>query len=480
MPIANALGQFLRNFGQTAQGQLNEVGQLAIGGPAGYAQQQENARQAAQLAQQLNFHNSMTPYEASQLALSSSAQDAAESRAQDAQDLDVVKLLGSGAQQVPEGTPGAYKYNDVNLSFPKSKTYNLSKDSPLGQAMGLDSDLSEVPQDEYLKYMSTFADKMALGQSKKQALDAIEATVPQLTQEINDRFSPNYYKSMYGQLDPATTAQLLQSGEYARKSYLSQLQSAAASDRKVGNTSQMTTLANQLRNQQTEAEKFLNEKRMSALRIGENKANAFAQFGPAPSSESVKQWTDALETQGTDILNQAKTAHPLLPSLIEQEAAKRGINIVKMTTDQKDTRDRAGIAMPILQRALNIINQPGMEDNFGPISGRYQDFLNGKLGEGVDQRWKTVADNLVAAKGLLGKMHFSARGAANPNVQAILNSLYDEKKMDIPTLRTGIHDVLNLMQGYANAGYNGLGATGQVQQQLNLGSPSQGPAFGGK
>ncbi len=495
MAIADILGQLLGAGGKGLQGLFGDAAGFAMHGPAAYQEQQENARQAAQLsaqsanqqaalAQALNLHNTMTPYESGQLALGQSAQQQADKKDTEAQNLDLVKLLGAGAQQVPDGTPGSTKFNGANLTFPKSATHTIGKDSPLGKAIGLDSDLTEVPQQEYLNAVTSYADKISSNSSKQAALDAIEAQVPQITEEINNRFSPAYYKSMYGDLDPVTQKQLMESGEYARKSFQSQLAAAAASDRKQGNTSQMTALTNQLRNQQTEAEKFINEQRMSRLRTNETKAGAFAQFGPPPTDAAVKQWTDALQNQGTDILSAAKTAHPLLPSLVEAEAARRGMNLVKMSTDERDTRDRAGIALPTLQRALNIINQPGMDQKFGPMSSRWQSVLNGDYGSGVDLRWKQVADNLIAAKGLLGKMHFSARGAANQNVQKILSSLYDENKMDVPTLRRGIMDVMDLMKGYANAGYNSLGPpSGGASPQQQLGLAPAGPAlptFGGK
>lgn len=107
MPLADFLGSFLRNFSQnTAIPVMNEVSQLALGGQQGYAQQQENQRQAAQLAQQLNLHNTMTPYEAGQLQLSSNAQDTAK----DAQGLDLFNMIARGGKVVSSDTPGSIDY----------------------------------------------------------------------------------------------------------------------------------------------------------------------------------------------------------------------------------------------------------------------------------------------------------------------------------------------------------------------------------
>ena len=476
MPLADNLGLLLGSLAKQGQGLFSDAAGFAMHGPAAYQEEQENARQAssqaaetarqqAALAQALNLHNTLTPYETGELALSSRTADRADKQNTLGSQMDIFNAIKGGATLATPGTPGALPIGDQFLLPGDKNSYSIKKDSDVGKYLGIDADMDQLPAQEYLQYHNDWATHHAAQEQKLATAETIEAQKKEMAAQIDKRFSPEYYASTYGpgQMDPGAKmwSDMLHS----------QLETSAATDKKQGNTTQVDAFARQLREYQSQWEKLHNELRLAGARSSaEAKATLDAKY-PDPTDAEVKQWTDALAQRGTPILQSAKSLNPKLAIAVEQEAGKRGINILQLTNNEKDNRDLAGIGMNRIDRIQKLISQPGMDKSFGPAASRWQDFQANKIGSMSDARWKQVQNDMTYLKGLIGKIHYTARGAANVHIQEILSSLFDPTKMDLPTLQRGMADSREILSLYANEG----GGSNTPQDQLGLTPPTKAP-----
>lgn len=248
MPVADFLGHFLRSLGQGAAPLFNEISQKAIGGDSGYVQQQENQRQSAslaeqraQLAQQLNLHNTMTPYETAQLGISQQGRD-------DSQQEALARLFGQGAEPAAAGE-GDIKLGGKEFTIPRPKLHDIGVDTPLGKALGLTEDLTDVPTEKYLQYAEKYAEKGKTSEDKANALAQIEAQAAIARPLIDQRFAPDYYQKLYkGQVDPYA--------DQNRQLHQAQLAAAVAEDKARGTTTQVQQFFNKLDSFQSPWEKM--------------------------------------------------------------------------------------------------------------------------------------------------------------------------------------------------------------------------------
>jgi hypothetical protein len=473
--LAEFLGHFAGNFGSRASSLFDQLGQQAIGGPQGWAQEQENQRQANQLqAQQEAGQQAQQNWQqefsqkAQQLAQGQQQQQFENTRQTAGDTLtgqrDLISALQGGFSQTGSATPDSVQLGSTFLTPPaKNRTMDLSSDSPLGKAMGLTDDIKGVPLEDYLKYTSQYADKMGLNQNKQASIDQLNAMAPDIEKQINSRFSPEYYKIAYPWATPQDLQYLQANGEISKQNYLNALKTGLISDKKTMSNTELSTLQRNLGSDisKNSAEKFMDEKHSSQLRIGESKAMQFSEY-PDVTPAQIKQWSDSVESQGTKMLTTARQVNPKLAMGVETELGKRGTNLLNLTTQEQDNRGKANVALDQLQRAQNILDQPGVEDRLGPLSSRWKSFMAGEVGSSNDPQWKSIHDALVAAKGAATNIHYGVRGGSSPAVMKLMGTILDPDKMDAPTLRVGISSLRSLLQDYAQEGQAGPSIQGAL------------------
>lgn len=459
--IAGILGQILRGAGQNAQGIFLEVGQRAIGGDSGFAQHQENSRQAAQLAQQLNLHNSMTPFEQAQLGLQTGA--AAEKQGQ-----DFYNMLAGGGQSAAAGDPGAVQVGAHWLIPPTPKLYTIEKDSDMGKTLQLSDDLP-VSADKYLEYASQGAVKKATAAAKAETASALDEYAKQYQAQALRRFSPDYYESLYGKgnVDPQMDQHL--------KTFQTRINAALTLDKSRGNTEAIQQVGKDLDGAwQSPWEKGFTklQDKQHELTMARESAR-LAQDGkyPEPTPEEIAAGVASYKQNGLKVLQGLHTFNPRLAIAVEQAGAKQGLSPSILTNEEINNSQKARIALNRLTEAENLLNQPGVGQTIGPLLSRYKAFMAGDVGKATDLRVKSIQDKLSLARQVLGNIHYSARGSANINVQNALKQLYDGDKMDLPTLLNGISNVRSILQDYAQEG--------QVSPQDNLGLTQGDLSFSG-
>lgn len=211
--------------------------------PTLYQQQQENLRAKAQLAQQLQLHNSISPYEQAQLQQAQQAhtdalrQQQFENNRQTGH--DVWQALTAGAMHTPAGATPDFTVGGQGFTLPQR--HAISASSPVGQSLGLTEDLTGLSTDEYAKYVLPQLEKLSVAQDKKSQLEAngraLDAQLPSNVSLIHQRFSPAYYQPL-GQADPMSQA--------LASNFETRLRDASESDRKAGNQKATTEVMKEL------------------------------------------------------------------------------------------------------------------------------------------------------------------------------------------------------------------------------------------
>jgi hypothetical protein len=266
-----ALAQVLKSGFQGAADNYS-----AMTNPEAFRQRQENRRQAAQLAAQLNLRNTMTPYEQAQLERQKSLDEGAASQQEfenqmklaggissgslqqvygpqqtsqfdpSAPGQDILSQLGMGSATVPGVAPGQTPLEAGGISaIPNApsyaQTHTISKKSPLGQAIGLDNDLTGISTEDYVRYALPQMEKLSLNQDKRTQLDAnsraLDGQLPSNVGLIAQRFSPSYYQPM-GAVDPMAQSLAL--------NFTQRLKDAAETDRRKGDMSATTAVMKEL------------------------------------------------------------------------------------------------------------------------------------------------------------------------------------------------------------------------------------------
>ena len=143
---------------------------------------------------------------------------------------------------------------------------------------------------------------------------------------------------------------------------------------------------------------------------------------------------------------------------VSDEITKRGGNIQRLTDS---TRAAAELAHTVLKNMDTIaadVVELGKRGMMGPIEGRWNDFLLGKIGSadvggrtpedaGLFQKFKTEADLLKSA---VIKAHAGMRGAGSPQILDHMEELLSSARMDPGAFLYSMAGMKLWMQGYAD------------------------------
>lgn len=424
----------------------------AAGTPQVYQQNQENARQqsaqqfqagqtaqAQALAQQ--NRGSLSAYEQAQL-------DAQGAGRKDQEQKNLFAAISQGAQPATEGAPGAIQLGANWLIPPAPKTYKVEKDSEVGKQLNLTDDL-EVGSDKYLELAEKGLLQKSKIEQKQQFKDALGEQATRYAQDIQDRFNPSYYESLYGKgnIDPQI--------DRLKQSMLDKLKSAILIDQNRGNTEAIGAIGKSLTDYQSPWEKAFQKKqefdRESALRFQDARLKNQMDH-PDPTDDEIKQGVDAYKLNGLKTLQGLHAINPRLAIAVSQAGAKQGLSPVSLTSEEINNSEKAKVAVNRLNEVSNLLEQPGVAESIGPVLSRYKSFMSGEVGSSTDPRVQSIQNKLGLARQVIGNIHYSARGSANPAIQQALKHLVDADKMDLPTLRTAMGNLKDILTDYAQEG----------------------------
>jgi hypothetical protein len=179
---------FIRDFAQNAGQSF-----IAQTNPALFQQQQENARLAAQMQQAQLNRSTLSAGEQAQL--------------QNDQGAQIWKMLSGGATQLPQGQHGDFDFAGRSYNMPQAQPeelHNIATDSPIGQMLGIDAPLNNVPQDAYLKLVEALGPKLKTAQDKASLQAAHTQTVDKFFPMAQDALQQRFA----GSQDPMAPAML--------------------------------------------------------------------------------------------------------------------------------------------------------------------------------------------------------------------------------------------------------------------------------
>lgn len=444
---------------------LGALAKIGIGGgqAVANAMQAQGNPAAFQAAQQQKMEQMREAFQ--------QQQNEAQAQQQDFQNqLQMALGIGSGKlKQIPAGTPGALSgsFEDgLNVAPVSPQMLNIPKTSDLGHWLNLDQDINNVPMDDYLKLAQTASANREKYNQLSQTRQAIDLAGVRLKQHIGELYSPERYMQLYGQVDPDLATR--------RQAALDQAEEAAASDKKLGTgTTEINRMFDQLTKGTPWEQRMLKGQQQEQTRLSQEAARKemFQFEHPDPTNDEIKaQAANTIKNGlGSTGLAMLKAIHPNMVQLVDKELNKQGTSLAAITNEEQNNRGKAGIALNTMSQFMPILEDPAMKDTFGPLGGRWQDFMSG-VGTVPNQQWKVVQDKLHLVSALIRNMHFGVRGGANENIQKEFRKIADASTMDYNTLRTGLrdfHDILMLYSmegGPANDGSGGGAPTPQQNQ----------------
>lgn len=117
------------------------------------------------------------------------------------------------------------------------------------------------------------------------------------------------------------------------------------------------------------------------------------------------------------------------------------------TTQIRTMAQRAAAQIPIIDNVTAEIDK--QKDNLGPLTGRLNAFMTGKVGEG-DPDYTYLKDKVDLIQTAMGIIHAGGR----PSTQLIkkFEAMANAGRMDAPTLKAGLKAIREQMQAYAEEG----------------------------
>lgn len=239
----------LNNVGQGGQPStgasiLQAIAKIGAGGgqALGNAMQAQGNPLAFQAQQQQGLEQMREDFQSKQGGMLTAYQQAVLNQQQQAHIDELNRQLNlgiAGGEFDPASTVGHL----IPHIKPQPSIYQVTPDSAIGKELGLTGPIN-VSADKYLDYALNFqgkADAKAEVEKQKQVVnDRIDQTASQLNTEIDSRFDPQRFMKLYGSADDPDLAN-------DAKNFHSQVISASATDKKMGNTTQIDQLAKQIR-----------------------------------------------------------------------------------------------------------------------------------------------------------------------------------------------------------------------------------------
>ncbi len=432
--IGDFLQAFAKNFTPRAANIFGQLSQQAIGGQEGYAQQQMNERQKAQLAAQLQMHNSMTPYEQAQVARGKTQDSAAETQRQFEDLFRVNQGIAQGQFGIaPVGTPGAMATpgNGPSIIPTPTQKHTILKDSALGKDLQLDTDLKDITSEDFLHYVTPFFEKKQLAEAKAKEEAELRASLGSikgdLIEQAKARFSPAYYEGIYGKgnVDPEAANHL--------KTKLAQLEAAFNEDQRSKVSTRMTAFPKELDSFQSPWErKLLADQAKKDATDAAKAAKDFGQNVIVPSADG-------------------KTPGKLMRIYPGQAMPTGAITMAgenKMNTPTAQMQARGEMAKTVSVMVPKIVSQvDALANKIGPASGRWNEAWVNKAGMDDPQFAKLDQDLKMFATGVV-VTHFGMRGGQD--IRKALEKDFGEAQSpeDLKARLLGVDDWL---QGYAKA-----------------------------
>lgn len=130
-----------------------------------------------------------------------------------------------------------------------------------------------------------------------------------------------------------------------------------------------------------------------------------------------------------------------------REVAGEGVKPVFLGTQVRNQALNANEMLPVFPRVNAQIDALDKAGKLGPIAGRWQDFLAGRVGAG-DPEYAALASDISLLKGKVSQIHFGS----NAGVQAVqrFDKILGADKMDAPQLKASLGSLFKILSIYGS------------------------------
>ena len=185
------------------------------------------------------------------------------------------------------------------------------------------------------------------------------------------------------------------------------------------------------------------------FKIGERPPNAsalnFSLTNPKAEPDTVKYIADQVEDnpQNWNLAAGNKT----LQNQIRDELTTRGRDVNRLTAATRQLGETADSILPKIDTTIKKLDDPKFKANLGPVMGRWNEFLTGKVGTNDPDLAQLRATIGLIQTGTM-RAHVGARGSAG--LLEKFEGLADSTKMDADTLKGSLTGIRDFLKGYSD------------------------------
>lgn len=191
--------------------------------------------------------------------------------------------------------------------------------------------------------------------------------------------------------------------------------------------------------------------------------NTFALNNPKQDDSVVKYMAD--QVQSNPLNWNMVGGNKVLQDQVRQELATRDSGVNRLTAATRQLGETADAIVPKIDKTIAMLDNPKFIANLGPVMGRWNEFLTGKVGTNDPDLAHLRATLSLIQTGTM-RAHVGARGSGN--LLEKFEGLVDGKKMDAATLKGSLAGIREFLQGYRDAIHpkNGSATSGSLDDEI--------------
>lgn len=190
-----------------------------------------------------------------------------------------------------------------------------------------------------------------------------------------------------------------------------------------------------------------------------------------PSDQQINYAVEQLtrpnmsDANRSDVFKQVVGNDKYLADAVRRRLASSGTDVKPLSQAMADQAVTANQVESHLSTINTLIGKLG-DDGLGPIMGRWNEFMAGKVGAG-NPDYARLRLNMGLLETALGRVHGGARGGGSPQMLQHFAHLMNSDRMDPTTLKATLGEVKSWLDTYANPN-----ESGQLKKGVSATSPA--------
>ncbi len=207
---------------------------------------------------------------------------------------------------------------------------------------------------------------------------------------------------------------------------------------------------------------------LKAIRAARTRVPAatFTMNNPAPSKSYVDYAVNqVLQPGGEKYWSEVAGADKQTAQAVREGLAEKGIPLEQLSASSRQLGETATTIVPKIRKVITQLNDPKLRAKLGPVMGRWNEFMAGKVGT-ADPQIAALRDTVSLLQTGAMRAHVGARGGGQ--LIKKFEGMFNSDKMDAPTLQASLGATADFLQGYAD----------ELKRDTSSGGASNGPPPG--